>query len=308
MATYRHYDVPTSSTAASASSTARRDSDSSASVSVMVFTLDEALHLPSCLDALRWCDDVIVVDSFSTDATVAIAEQWGARVVQRHFDGFGSQRNWALDHAEPRHEWVLILDADERVTPELVREMARVLADVPATVGGFRVRRRFYMWGRWLRYSSLYPNWVVRLVHRDRVRYLNRGHAETQEVRGEIREVEHDLIDENLKGIDEWFVRQARYARREADHELAEEGQAPFSWSDLVTSDPLARRAALKRVSWRVPARPILYFIYSYVVRRGFLDGRDGLVFSTMKAIYQAMIVVKKYDARRSRDAGRAAR
>src|SRR5689334_23449216 len=124
----------------------------------MIFTLNEELHLPSCLDALAWCDDVIVIDSFSTDRTEEIARSRGARFLQRRFDGFGSQRNWALAEGAPVHEWVLVLDADERVTPELVAEMAAVLAAPPAGVGAFRLRRRFYMWGRWLRYSSLYPN------------------------------------------------------------------------------------------------------------------------------------------------------
>ena len=90
-------------------------------------------------------------------------------------------------------------------------------------MGAFRVRRRFHLWGRWLRYSSLYPTWVVRLVHKQRVRYVDRGHAETQSVNGEIRDLRNDLIDENLKGIDEWFARQNRYSRRDADYELAEE-------------------------------------------------------------------------------------
>lgn len=266
----------------------------------MIFTLNEETHLPSCLDALAWCDDVIVVDSFSTDATETIARSRGARFLQRRFDGFGTQRNWALTEGAPAHEWVLVLDADERVTPELVGEMAAALAAPLDGVGAFRLRRRFYMWGRWLRYSSLYPNWVVRLVHRDRVRYVNRGHAETQEVTGEIRVLQNDLIDENLKGIDEWFERQSRYARKEAEHELAEERRVDFRWGDLLSSDPLVRRAGMKRLAWRVPGRPLFYFFYSYVVRRGFLDGRDGLVFSLMKAVYQSMIVVKKYDARRS--------
>lgn len=270
-----------------------------APVSVMIFTLNEELHLPSCLDALAWCDDVIVVDSYSGDRTEEIARERGARFFQRRFDGFGTQRNWALDNASPRHEWVLVLDADERVTPELVAEMAAVLATPREGIGAFRLRRRFYMWGRWLRYSSLYPNWVVRLVHRDRVRYVNRGHAETQEVAGEVGELRNDLIDENLKGIDEWFTRQVAYARKEAEHELAEERRVRFRWADLLGSDPLARRAALKRLAWRVPGRPVLYFVYSYVLRRGFLDGRDGLVFCLMKAVYQSMIVIRKYDARR---------
>lgn len=268
----------------------------------MIFTLDEEIHLPSCLAALAWCDDVIVVDSFSGDRTEPIAREWGARFLQHPFGGFGTQRNWALDEAAPKHDWVLVLDADERVTPGLVAEIGRVLAAPLDGVAAFRIRRRFYMWGRWLRYSSLYPNWVVRLVHRERVRYVNRGHAETQELHGALRQLEHDLIDENLKGIDEWFERQGRYARKEAEHELAEEGSAVARWSDLLSRDPLTRRAALKRLAWRAPGRPVAYFLYAYVLRRGFLDGRDGFVFCLMKSIYQALIVAKKYDIRRQRE------
>jgi glycosyltransferase involved in cell wall biosynthesis len=271
-------------------------------VTVMIFTLNEEVHLPSCLAALHWADDVVIVDSFSSDQTEAIARAQGARVFQNRFTGFGSQRNWALEHCAPRHDWILILDADERVTPELAAEIARVTADAPMSVGAFRLKRRLYMWGRWLRHSSLYPNWVVRLIHRDRVRYEDRGHAETQMVKGEVRELEHDLIDENLRSIDEWFERQNRYAQKEAEYELAQDDAdraAGRGWRDLMSSDPLARRAALKRLSRRLPLRATVYFFYSYVIRRGFLDGRDGLVFSTMKALYQGMIVVKKYDARR---------
>ena len=274
-------------------------------VSVMIFTLNEATHLPSCLQAAGWCDDVIIVDSFSTDGTEAIARSHGARFFQHAFTGFGSQRNWALANTAPKHEWILILDADERITPELADEMRRVLTAPPESVGAFRVKRRFHMWGRWLRYSSLYPTWVVRLIHRDRVRYVDRGHAETQEVRGEIRELEHDLIDENLKGIDEWFARQNRYSTKEAEHELREEAR-PWHWKDLVATDPLVRRDSLKRLAWRLPLRPVAYFLYSYLVRQGFRDGADGLRFCTMKAIYQAMIVTKKYDI--TREAARATR
>lgn len=269
-----------------------------ASVSVMIFTLNEEIHLPSCLDALDWCDDIIVVDSFSSDRTEAICRERGARFFQNRFKGFGSQRNWALDNAQPRHSWILILDADERVTPELGRELKAIAEVDPAGVGAYRVRRRFYMWGRWLRYSSLYPTWVVRFIHRDRVRYIDRGHAETQEVDGEIRDLAHDLIDENLKGIDEWFERQNRYSRKDAEFELDREMDG-IRMSELFFGDPLKRRAALKRLAWRMPARELVYFLYSYVWRRGFLDGRDGLMFCRMRAMYQAELAVKKYDMRR---------
>ena len=271
----------------------------SAQVSVMIFTLNEEIHLPSCLGALEWCDDIIVVDSFSTDRTEAICRERGARFYQRAFDGFGGQRNWALDHTDPRHAWILILDADERVPVELAEELIDRARNAPATVGAYRLRRRFYMWGRWLKYSSLYPTWVVRFVRRDRVRYVDRGHAETQQVDGAILDLDHDLIDENLKGLDEWFQRQNRYATKDAEYELARD--APFDWAGLASGDGLRRRASVKQLASRLPCRPTLYFLYSYVFRLGFLDGKDGLAFCRMKAMYQRMIEVKRHDLRNKR-------
>lgn len=266
-------------------------------VTVMIFTLNEEIHLPSCLKSLEWADDVIVVDSFSTDNTEAITRDAGARFFQNRFQGFGSQRNWALDNTAPRHDWILVLDADERVPPDLAREIAKVTSVAGHDVGAFRLRRRFYMWGRWLRYSSLYPNWVVRLIHRERVRYIDRGHAETQSVNGSTGELQCDLIDENLRSIDEWFERQNRYARQEAEFET--ESQSRGTFASVCSRDPLIRRAAVKVISWRMPMRPLVYFLYSYVWRSGWRDGRDGLVFCFMKALYQGMIVVKNYDLQR---------
>jgi len=268
------------------------------SVSTLIFTLDEEIHLPSCLDSLRWCDDIVVVDSFSRDRTEAICRGRGIGFVQHAFEGFGKQRNWALENLPLRHQWVLILDADERVPPELAAELQAIARQNPEDMGAYRVRRRFYLWGRWLRYSSLYPTWVVRFIHRERVRYINRGHAETQQVQGRIGDLAHDLIDENLKGIDEWFERQNRYSTKDAEYELANDRGAP-GLGKLLSGDPLERRAALKRLARRLPMRPLVYFLYSYIWRRGFLDGRDGLMFCFMKALYQAMVVVKRYDLER---------
>ncbi len=269
-------------------------------VSVIIFTLNEEIHLPACLDALAGWDDVIVVDSFSTDGTRALCEQRGVRFFQNRFVGFGSQRNWALDHVQPKYSWILILDADERVTPELTGELKAIAMADPADVGAWRVRRRFYMWGRWLRYSSLYPTWVVRFIHRDRVRYKDRGHAETQMVQGRIGDLSFDLIDENLKGVDEWFERQNRYSRKEAELEVSQEGAAG-GVADVWSVDPLKRREALKRLARRLPARGLVYFLYSYVLRGGFRDGLDGYVFCRMRASYQLEVDIKKYDLRRRR-------
>ena len=132
------------------------------SVSILIFTLNEETNLPGCLQSLGWCDDITVVDSYSTDGTEGICREKGVRFVQHHFEGFGRQRQWALDTLPLLHDWVLILDADERVPDELVREIIEVLSAVDDKVGAFRVKRWFHLWGRWLRHSSLYPTWVVR--------------------------------------------------------------------------------------------------------------------------------------------------
>lgn len=273
-----------------------------ARVSVMVFTLNEEIHLERCLAALSWSDDVIVIDSFSTDRTPEIAQQFSnTRFVQHTFEGFGSQRNWALDHALPKHQWILMLDADEVVPPALASELLRLAAQPDTTIGAYRLRRRFYFWGRWLRYSSLYPTWVVRFVHRERVRYVDRGHAETQTVQGIIGDIEHDLIDENLRGIDDWFARQNRYSRKDAEFERGALVQ-PVALGDLLSADPMHRRAALKRLAARIPCRGALYFLYSYVLRCGFLDGRDGFYFCRLRSMYQNEIELKKYDLLRRAD------
>lgn len=267
-------------------------------VSVMIFTLNEEIHLERCLAALHWTDDVIVIDSFSSDRTEAIARSCGARFFQHHFEGFGSQRNWALDNTQPRYQLVLVLDADEIVTPELASELLVIAKNPPEGVGAWRVKRRFHMWGRWLRYSSLYPTWVVRLFALGRLRYVNRGHAETQTVAGRIADLKGDLIDENLKGIHEWFARQNRYSTKDAEFEVESAG-TPVGFDSLFSSDALTRRAALKRLAARIPGRGVAYFLYVYLWRGGFRDGRDGFVFCVMRAMYQAEVAVKAYDLRR---------
>lgn len=263
-------------------------------VSCVIFTLNEEINLPYCLKSLKWCDDVHIVDSFSTDRTERIAVEAGVNFVRHGFTGFGDQRNWALENLNLKHEWVLILDADECTTPELVAEFSRRLPTVSPETGAFRLRRRFYLWGKWLRHSSQYPTWVVRLIRRGKTRYLNRGHAETQVVQGNVEALDNDLIDENHKDLHAWFARQNDYSSREAEYEL---GQSRVSFFRLLSPDPLKRREAMKAVGRRLPFRPIWFFLYSFVVRRGFMDGVAGFRFCLMKAIYQQMIVLKRYDA-----------
>ncbi|MFC1680380.1 glycosyltransferase family 2 protein [Pseudomonadota bacterium] len=268
------------------------------SVSVMIFTLNEEMNIGACLESVTWSDDIIVVDSGSSDKTRELSARPCVRFFENKFLGFGTQRNWALRNTSPKYDWVLILDADERVPQGLAEEIGRKIADADKSVAAFRLRRRFMIWGRWLKYSNLYPTWVVRLVHKERVRYVDRGHAETQELTGEVLSLGNDLIDENNKGIEAWFERQNRYSGQEALYELEQAAQ-PAGFKQAFSSDPLKRRAGLRRLTRSIPGRPIWYFLYSYVIRGGFLEGRDGFMFCSMRAVYQAMIGIKKYDLRR---------
>lgn len=274
------------------------ESCSQPAVSVMIFTLNEEIHLAQCLECLHWCDDVIVVDSFSTDRTKEICEVAEVRFFQHRFERMDKQRNWALEETEPRHEWILILDADERVTPELREELSRVSETADTGVAAYRVKRRFHMWGRWLPRSSLYPTWIVRLLRRGRVHYENVGHGEVHVADGDVLELENDLIDENLKGLEAWLNRQARYALQEARHELRNE-KRPIRLEELLTRDPLARRAVAKRLFSKVPGRAAAYFFYTYLVRGGVLEGRDGLMLCLLKSMYQQMIVAMKHELAR---------
>ncbi len=268
------------------------------SLSALIFTLNEGPNLHRCLDSLEWCDDIVVVDSFSTDETIELCKRRNIEVVQHTFSGFGAQRNWALTEIHLNHEWILILDADERVPRDLAVELDRLAKTSPNRIGAYRLKRRFYLWGKWLRFSSLYPTWVVRFVRRGRVRYVNRGHSETQAVEGDLGEIKGYLIDENHKSLEAWFERQSRYSRQEAKFEIEFE-DSTGSWLDLVSADPLRRRAFLKRIASQLPLRGFLYFVYCYFLRLGFLDGKDGFVFCQMKALYQSMIAANKYDLKK---------
>jgi hypothetical protein len=197
-----------------------------------------------------------------------------------------------------KYPWALILDADERVPKELAREIADRTANPASDVAAFRIRRRFHLWGKWLRHSSFYPTWLVRLIRVGRVQYVNRGHAETQIVDGRIDTLQHDLIDENHKGLSDWWERQNRYTTQEALYELQRPAPA---LSDLFSSDPLRRRPAFKALVHMIPGRPLWFFLYAYLIRLGFLDGIDGFRYCCMNTIREIMTELKKHEMRRLR-------
>jgi len=259
-------------------------------ISVVVLAQDEAVNIERCLQSVAWSDDILVVDSGSTDGTQALAGKAGARVMHREWDHFAGQRNYALEHGGLRHRWVLHLDADEVVTPELRDEMMAV-ARKDDGLPGYRVASRLMFMDGWLRHSGMYPTYQVRFGTREGLRFQMVGHGQRETLRPEqVGTLKGDLIHHNFsKGLSDWLARHARYARAEAE-EAVQSGRRR-RWSELLTArDPVERRRAMKDLAQRLPLRPLARFIYVYFIRRGFLDGRAGFRYAMLLARYQQAI------------------
>lgn len=260
-------------------------------ISVVVLTFNEAVNLRRCLESARFSDDVLVLDSGSTDETCAIALAHGARVLTHAFDSFGRQRNYAMEHGDLRHEWVLHLDADELVPPELRDALLAISNAETSAFPAYRIPSKLMLMGRWLRHSGMYPAYQVRYGRREALRFIDHGHGQREALPPElIGTIDAAFEHYNFsKGLDDWYARHRRYALEEARQAMAEEGET-LALGQLFASDATLRRRALKRFSHRLPYRPLLRFGYSYLLRRGFLDGRAGYRYARMLATYQGYI------------------
>lgn len=267
-------------------------------ISVLILTKNEEANLPLCLEAARWCDDVVVLDSGSTDRTVEIAEASGARVYHRAWDTEPMQRAFSL-RLPFRHPWVYNPDADEIASPELIAEMLRVAADATRPEVCYRVRRKDMFMGKWLRRSSLYPTWFPRLFKPERIQFERLINMAYIADGPEGRLQEHMLHYSFNNGLEAWFAKHNMYSSAEALEGIRMTDGGHIRWMDLVLGSTAARRRALKDLSFFLPLRPLLRFAYSYFWRLGFLDGRAGLTYCRLLMVYEFMIDVKVREARR---------
>ena len=261
-------------------------------IATVIPALDEAVHVERAIASARPLGPVIVVDGGSTDDTRELAEAAGAAVLDHPWQGYAAQKNWALQHAGDS-EWVLFLDADEWVTPELRAEIERRIS--AAGPDGFYLPRRNIFLGRVLNHAWWYPDYQLRLFRRRAGRYEDRLVHEHVLLDGEPGFLEQPLMHENLKGLDAFVERHLRYAEleaaeilraREGRNEGQRRGSFFGSWPD--------RRRAIKLHLWyRMPARPAVRFLWLYVVKRGFLDGREGRVYCELIGTYEALIDAK---------------
>lgn len=274
-------------------------------VSVLLLTLNEAGNLPGCLAALDWCDDIVVLDSFSTDDTVAVAEAGGCRVLRRRFDDFAGQRNFGLAAVDWKHDWVLHLDADEIVTPALAAEMGRALGDPGRDA--YRIPSRMMFRGRWLRHAGMYPAYQVRLTRSRGFRFKQVGHGQKEDVDpARVGTLHASYLHYSFsKGIGEWIDKHNRYAAQEAAEGLRIRAGGGIRWRDLVSGDAYRRRQALRRLAVFLPFRPWLRFGYMFFLRRGFLDGMAGFHYCCLLSIYEYFILLHM-DSLRRREVERA--
>jgi glycosyltransferase involved in cell wall biosynthesis len=266
------------------------------SISILILTLNEEINIAACLESVSWCDDVVVLDSVSTDQTVALASRHGARIVTRTFDDYASQRNFGLSGIEYRHDWILMLDADERVPADLALEMRQAVAQAANDVALFQLRRRDWLFGRWIRHSSGYPTWFGRLARRGRVQ-VRRPINEEYQAEGAVVSLSSHLDHFPFnKGFAEWIAKHNRYSTMEA--ELFEQRAAAPLTGSVFDHNPVQRRKAIKDRVYRLPGRPLLMFLALYLVRGGFREGRAGLTFCLLRAWYEFMIDVKRRELR----------
>jgi glycosyltransferase involved in cell wall biosynthesis len=267
-------------------------------IEVLIPTHNEEINLPHTLrSVVDWADAVHVVDAESTDRTCAIAEAHGASVVVHPWPGYARQKNWALDNLAFAADWILILDADEAVRPELRDEMLALAARPVDEVreAGFYVNRYFIFLGKRIRHCGYYPSWNLRFFKRGRARYEERAVHEHMIADGPTGYLRGHLEHSDRRGLEAYIAKHNRYSTLEAQEIVRQMGRDGGGTIDAkLFGDPLQRRRWIKRYVYpKLPARWLFRFLFMYVLRLGFLDGLTGLRFCLFIASYELHISLK---------------
>lgn len=254
--------------------------------SILILTYNEERNLLECLKSIEWCDDIWILDSGSTDRTIEIAKSYGCKILTRKFDNFGNQRNYAIDTATFKYPWVFDLDADERFTLALKAECETVVQKDEKS--GYYCSYKNIMWGKWLKYSTGFPVYQMRLHKIGEIRFIEYGHGQREgaALRG-IGYLKEPYIHYDFsKGLSAWFSKHVDYARREAELLLNEK----IFNKAIDGNDKISRHRRMKRWAYKMPFQPLLRFIYVYFIHFGFLDGLAGFRFAKMQMWFQFMI------------------
>jgi glycosyltransferase involved in cell wall biosynthesis len=269
-----------------------------ATLAVIILTRNEEANIAQALDSIAgWANESFILDSLSADRTVEIAQRYGCQIAPNRFTNFAQQRNYALEHFPVRCEWVLFLDADEWLPDELKQEISTLISTFPAE-DGFYIKWRLIWMGRWIR-RGYYPCWILRLFRYGKGRCEDRAMSEHTIVDGSTGYLRNDLMHEDRKSVTEWIAKHNGYATLEA-LELVNARSAPgYREIDVRLFGTQAQRKRwLRHKVWnRLPPliRPLFYFLYRYVVRGGFLDGREAFAYHFLQALWYPMLIDVKY-------------
>src|SRR5437588_3013589 len=254
---------------------------------VLILTRDEEKNMGDCLRSVAWASEIFVVDSQSTDRTAEIAKSLGAQVFVHPFEGYAVQRNWALENLPFSNEWVLMLDADERVPSALAAEIVEVLRNDGNGNAGFYLARGFFFLGRWLRHGGLYPTWLLRLFKRHHLRSEARSLNEHAILNGTAGHMQNPFEHCDNRPLSDWIAKHNRYSDLEAEEYLQEKFGCGFQRAirDRLWGTQAERKRWIKLRLWNqcpLLLRPFLFFFRNYFFKGGFLDGRAGFIYHVL--------------------------
>ena len=266
--------------------------------SIFILTYNEELDIAPCIESASLSDDIVVVDSYSSDRTVEIANQYNVRVVQHAFESHGKQRTWMIQEVPTKYDWAYILEADERMTPALFSECLQA-TESPEYIGYYVAERVMFM-GTWIRHCTQYPRYQMRLFRKDKVWFTDRGHTEREVYDGEVSFIQETYPHYTCsKGFSRWIDKHNRYSTDEAKETIRQIDQGKVNWYTLLWGKTeVERRYALKELSQRLPFRPLIRFLYMYFVLGGILDGKGGFAWCALQAFYEYLILLKVWELR----------
>jgi glycosyltransferase involved in cell wall biosynthesis len=263
-------------------------------ISVLILTKNEQQDLPGCLESVKWCDDIHIFDSYSDDLTLQIAEEARAKITQRKFDNWSVHQNWGLANIKFKYNWVLYIDADERVSESLKEAIFQENLD-DSKVVAYQIQRRDFAWnGKWLKHAQMSP-YYLRLFRPNKMRYqrlVNPVSIPDGSVGGLCGFLDHYPFS---KGIKFWIQRHLSYADMEAATRFEDVGnRITFSIKKAIFSkDFTEKRYHQKGIFYSLPGRPFIKWFYMFFIRRAFLDGPSGITYATLQSIYEYFIVLK---------------
>lgn len=261
--------------------------------SIYILTYNEEVDIAACIESAMLSDDIIVVDSLSSDHTLDVASDYPVGIVQHPFESHGKQRTWMLENVPTKYDWVYLLEADERMTPQLFNECLQAIKTEQEV--GYYVAERVMFMGAWIKRSTQYPRYQLRLLKKGRVWFTDYGHTERELCYGPTGFLQETYPHYTCsKGLSRWIEKHNRYSTDEAKETLLQLQHGQVNWLKLIFgSTEVERRRALKDLSLRLPFRPLLRWFYMYFILGGILDGKAGFAWCTLQAFYEYLILLK---------------